>query len=71
MKTYTKGDIIIEDIKIGDIHYEMEYGIYIKSKVKTLPVKEVREDEDEFYWSWESIYLDKNDNETDKVIKFT
>lgn len=37
-KTYTAGNVIIEDIKIGDIHYEYELGLCIKSKVITLPV---------------------------------
>lgn len=31
--TYTKGNVIVEKIKIGDIHYEYEYGIGIKSEV--------------------------------------
>jgi hypothetical protein len=30
MKTYTKGNIIVEDIKVGDIHYEFEYSLGIK-----------------------------------------
>jgi hypothetical protein len=37
MKTYTKGDVIVEDIKIGDIHYEYELGVGIKCEVITLP----------------------------------
>jgi len=24
MKTYTKGNVIVEEIKVGDIHYEYE-----------------------------------------------
>ena len=35
--TRTKGDVIVEEIKIGDILYEYDYGIGIKSIVKTLP----------------------------------
>ena len=36
-KTYTKGNVIVEDIKVGDIHYEYGYGVGVKSKVLTLP----------------------------------
>ena len=52
----TKGGIILENIKIGDIHYEYEYGFYMKSKVITIPIKEEREDGDH-YWSWQSESL--------------
>lgn len=52
-KTYTKGNVIIEEIKIGDIHYEYEYGVGIKVTVKTLPIKEKRDDDN--YWSWQSV----------------
>mgnify|MGYP000051779041 CR=1 FL=1 len=38
MKTRTKGNIIIEEIKIGDIHYEFEYGMAVKCVVETLPI---------------------------------
>lgn len=37
--TLTNGNIIVEDIKIGDIQYEYNYGIGIKSEVITLPKK--------------------------------
>jgi hypothetical protein len=37
MKTYTKGNVIVEEIKVGDIHYEYEYGMGIKCEVTTLP----------------------------------
>lgn len=36
-KTRTKGNVIVEDIKIGDIHYEYDLGVGIKSQVLTLP----------------------------------
>ena len=49
MATRTKGNIIVEDIKIGDIHYEFEYGMGIKCEVISLPVRD-----DEGYWSWKS-----------------
>jgi hypothetical protein len=36
-RTYTKGNIIVEEIKVGDIHYEFEYALGVKSEVITLP----------------------------------
>ena len=48
-KTFTKGNIIVENIKVGDIQYEFEYGMGIKSEVVTLPVR----DEDG-YWTWKN-----------------
>lgn len=54
--THTKGNVIVEDIKVGDIHYEFEYTFYIKSKVLTLPQPTTHED-GTIYWSWESERL--------------
>jgi hypothetical protein len=51
-KTFTKGNVVVEDIKIGDIHYEYGYGQEIKTTVITLPSKEEREDDN--YWTWKS-----------------
>lgn len=51
--TRTKGDVIIEDIKIGDIHYEYFGNTELKVRVKTLPEKEEREDDN--YWTWTSV----------------
>lgn len=51
-KTYTKGNIIVENIKIGDIHYEFEYGMGIKCEVISLPVRDERG-----FWSWQSKNL--------------
>ncbi len=59
-KTYTKGNVIVEDIKIGDIHYEFEYSFGIKCKVLTLPVRD-----DDGYWTWQS----ENVN-TGKIINY-
>ncbi len=50
--TYTKGNVIVENIKIGDIHYEYEYGMGIKSKVISLPVRD-----ESGFWSWQSQNL--------------
>lgn len=51
-KTMTKGNVVVEDIKIGDVHYEYEYGIGIKCEVITLPVRD-----DKGYWTWQSKNL--------------
>lgn len=51
-KTKTRGNVVIEDIQIGDIHYEYEYGLGIKSQVQTKPV--LNEDG---AWVWKSINL--------------
>jgi hypothetical protein len=48
-KTYTKGNVIVEDIKIGDIHYEYDYGMGIKCEVITLPEKNENNQ-----WEWKS-----------------
>jgi len=49
MVTHTKGNIIVEAIKVGDIHYEFEYSFFIKCKVLTKP--ELNENKQ---WVWQS-----------------
>ena len=49
MEIMTKGNVIVNEIKIGDIHYEFENGFGIKSEVISLPVNN-----GEGYWSWKS-----------------
>jgi len=57
-KTLTKGNIIVEDLKIGDTIYEYEYGMGIQSEVMTLPILE------DGHWSWECK------TRTDEKIKY-
>ena len=52
MATMTRGNVIVEDIKVGDIHYEFEFGIGVKCEVLTLPVRD-----NEGYWTWTSKNL--------------
>jgi len=52
MKTHTKGNVIVENIKIGDIHYEYEYNLGIKCIVLTLPEKDSNGG-----WFWDSKNL--------------
>ena len=52
METLTKGNVIVENIKVGDIHYEFEFGVGIKSKVLTLP-----QNDGDGCWTWKSENL--------------
>jgi hypothetical protein len=54
-KLTTKGGIVVSEIKVGDIHYEFEYGCGIKSKVLTLPVRD-----ENGGWSWKSERIHPN-----------
>lgn len=45
---HTRGNVIVDQIKIGDIHYEYELGIGIKVKVLTLPVQ------NGVIWTWDA-----------------
>ncbi len=47
--THTKGNVVVEDIKVGDIHYEYDLGVGIKCKVLTKPT--LTEDGN---WVWKS-----------------
>jgi hypothetical protein len=46
---YTKGNVIVNKIEIGDIHYEYEYGTGIKCEVISKPVRS-----EAGYWTWQS-----------------
>jgi hypothetical protein len=59
-KTYTKGDVIVEDIRIGDIHYEYGYGCCIKSEVVTMPTATENQDGTKL-WQWQSKRLSTGD----------
>jgi len=49
--TRTKGNVIVEEIKVGDIHYQydMMTGMNIKCKVLTKPTQT-----EEGNWTWKS-----------------
>jgi len=49
MDVTTKGNVVANKIKVGDIHHEFEYGCAIKCKVITLPVNDGNG-----YWTWKS-----------------
>ena len=60
-KTHTRGNVIVKDINIGDIHYEYDLGLVIKCKVISKPIL----DDTNNMWSWESI-----DTENNEVIEY-
>lgn len=43
----TKGDVIVNNLKIGDLTYEYGYGMEIVGEVLTEPTRD-----DEGYWTW-------------------
>lgn len=47
--TRTKGNVIVEQIIIGDIHYEYSMGMGVKVEVITHPVRD-----ETGYWTWKS-----------------
>lgn len=69
--TKTKGNIIVENIKIGDIHYEFEYGCGIKVEVVSLPVKNESIIEDApNYWTWQSKIISDNPEHNGKIVDY-
>lgn len=48
-KTKTRGNVIVEDIKVGDIHYEYDLGMCVKSEVVQAPERDA-----DGNWSWVS-----------------
>jgi len=61
METRTKGNVIVEEIKVGDIHYEYEYGRCVKSEVITVPEFSKKNGG----WGWKSKEL-----KTNKIIDY-
>lgn len=57
-RIYTKGNVEVQNIKLGDIHYEYGYGAELKSTVIGIP-KEVEPG----YWQW----INKTDNNEEVV----
>ena len=63
---HTRGNIIVENIKIGDIHYEFEYGVGIKTEVLTLPIRD-----ENGYWTWDSKIISDIHPETNgKIVHY-
>ena len=53
--TKTKGNVIVEDIRVGDIHYEYAYEMCIKCEVVTKPKRNKHNK-----WEWKSKDTDGN-----------
>ena len=60
MDVLTKGNVVVNKIKVGDIHYEFEYNCGIKVRI----ISEPKRDENG-YWSWQSVNL-----KTGKMIDY-
>lgn len=58
-RIYTKGNIEVQNIKIGDVHYEYGYGFCIKSKVISKPIF-IKNEDDSIYWTWKSKNVTTN-----------
>jgi hypothetical protein len=52
-QTRTKGNLIVENIKIDDVHYEFAHGFCIKTKVISLP----KLDKTGKAWTWKAEKL--------------
>jgi hypothetical protein len=68
-KCLSKGGVVINDIEIGDTHFECEYGCYIECAVITKPVRtestSERDGKVSVQWTWKS----KN-KLNDKIIDY-
>lgn len=60
MDVRTKGNVIINKIEVGDILYEFQYGVGIKTEVITKP-----ERNEDGVWSWKA----KN-TESGRIINY-
>jgi len=52
-RIYTKGDVEVQNIKVGDITYEYEYGCYIEARVLTEPLYNSETEQ----WEWQALNL--------------
>ena len=55
-----KLNVSVNEIKVGDIHYEFGYGMCIKSEVTSQPTRS-----EDGYWTWQSKQVDG-----DRVIDY-
>lgn len=63
-KTTTKGGFDPEQLKVGDILYEYEYGCVMKSVVCSAPTCSIDEDGQEI-WEWKAKH-----NKSDQIIHY-
>lgn len=62
-KVYTKGNLCIQDIEVGDILYEYEYGTCIKSRV----IKKPYFNEKYGSWMWKCIHIMPDETEGKEI----
>jgi hypothetical protein len=60
MDVKTNGNVVVNNIKVGDIHYEYFYGHETKVEVLTEPVRD-----ENGYWTWQS-----KDLNSDKIVNY-
>jgi len=60
--THTKGNVIVEEIEVGDIHYEYNLGLGIKTEVLTKPKLDEGGN-----WIWKSKNVN-SDKEIDYLV---
>jgi hypothetical protein len=56
-KKRTKGGVILEDIKIGDIHYEYEHGMCVKSRVIEGIMQTENDEDSSSTWEWKAVHI--------------
>ena len=54
-ETKTQGNVIVENINVGDIHYEYSYGFGIECEVITKPIRS-----EDGQWTWKSKNVKTN-----------
>jgi hypothetical protein len=59
-KIYTKGNVLVNEIKVGDVHYEFFINMGVKCRVLTYPEIDL-----DGVWFWESKNL-----KTGEVINY-
>lgn len=62
---HTRGNIIVNHLKVGDIHYEYDYGRFIKSRVLTEPLRN-----EEGYWTWKAQHILPSGEDGMRVIQY-
>ena len=54
-RIFTRGNVEVQNIRVGDIHYEYEWGVFCKVEVLTKPEKTEAD-----MWEWQAKNLKTN-----------
>lgn len=65
-KLKTKGGIEVENISINDIHWEFEYGHFVKVKVLTVPNRKINGT-----WEWQSEVIQSDAVKVGTIINYS